>query len=438
MEPNPTNTCVSCLRSRIDITEGIARQVSIHRCRRCARFCAGQSFVACELESKELMALCLKRLKLRAVKVVDAAWVWTEEHSMRLKLKLTVQKEVATGAAMQQTFQVEFVIRNQQCPDCHASFAISWRASVQVRQRVDHKRTFFYLEQVILKRGHAAVKLEQFRGGLDFYFKEKNDAIRFVNFLEDTVPCRVKNSKKLVTADLKSNVFVHQFTALVELAPACKDDLLLLEPREAKRLNMPRLCLVRSVHQTIKLVADNRKAELNSEFYFRAQPRVVLTSRQLAKFVVLDAEGRDVVVAKPSELGITQVSVSTHLKFLQAGDEVLGFDLRTANLPASVSISDLPDVVVVRKAPPDPSWHLKRDTPDNYVEDEGEPDYDIFVQQLQTDRDMRANVNVYKSKKTVSPPPSEPDNDPDAVRLEELLDDFEIGDDHPYDDGVVA
>ena len=86
---------------------------------------------------------------------MDAAWIWTEPHSRRLKLKLTVQKEVGNGAVFQQAMVVTFVVRNQQCEECAATFTNNtWSAVVQVRQRVDHKRTFFYLEQLILK--HAA------------------------------------------------------------------------------------------------------------------------------------------------------------------------------------------------------------------------------------------------------------------------------------------
>jgi NMD protein affecting ribosome stability and mRNA decay len=37
----------------------------------------------------------LKKIKgLNKVKLIDASWVWTEPHSRRLKVKLTVQKEV--------------------------------------------------------------------------------------------------------------------------------------------------------------------------------------------------------------------------------------------------------------------------------------------------------------------------------------------------------
>ena len=72
---NPTSTCVNCLRARIDITEGICTNTNLFKCRRCLRYCAGPTtYVEAELESRELMALCLKRVKgLKRVKVADAA-----------------------------------------------------------------------------------------------------------------------------------------------------------------------------------------------------------------------------------------------------------------------------------------------------------------------------------------------------------------------------
>lgn len=39
------------------------------------------------LESKELLSLCLKKLKgLNQVKLIDAGFIWTEPHSKRLKV----------------------------------------------------------------------------------------------------------------------------------------------------------------------------------------------------------------------------------------------------------------------------------------------------------------------------------------------------------------
>ena len=55
---------------------------------------------------------------------------------------------------------------------------------------MDHKKTFFYLEQVILKHNaHAnSIKIDQMPTGLDFYFKEKSHANKFVDFLSSIVP----------------------------------------------------------------------------------------------------------------------------------------------------------------------------------------------------------------------------------------------------------
>lgn len=70
------------------------------------------------------MAVCLRKIPgLNKVKLIDAVWIWTEPHSMRLKIKLTIQKEVINGAVLQQAMIIEFTIRNQQCTSCQASFA---------------------------------------------------------------------------------------------------------------------------------------------------------------------------------------------------------------------------------------------------------------------------------------------------------------------------
>ena len=55
--------------------------------------CLGQVFkFSC---SRELMALCLKKLKnLAKVKLIDANFLWTEPHSKRIKVKLAIQVEI--------------------------------------------------------------------------------------------------------------------------------------------------------------------------------------------------------------------------------------------------------------------------------------------------------------------------------------------------------
>ena len=68
------------------------------------------------------------------MKLVDAGFIWTEPHSKRLKLKLTVQAEVFNGAILQQTFVVDFVVEDNMCTDCskHAANPNQWVAVAQV------------------------------------------------------------------------------------------------------------------------------------------------------------------------------------------------------------------------------------------------------------------------------------------------------------------
>jgi len=201
--PNAANTCASCLASSVDITRGISTEATLHQCRDCKRWHRGAGkWMGCELESKELMSLCLSFVSglrngksgEKAPRLVDASWIWTEPHSMRLKIRLTVQKEVQHGTVLQQSFMVEYIVRNQQCVDCQAEFRQGgWKSLVQVRQRVSHKRTFLYLEQLILKHGahRGCLSIEAFRDGMDFYFPDKGKAARFICFLENVVPIKV-------------------------------------------------------------------------------------------------------------------------------------------------------------------------------------------------------------------------------------------------------
>lgn len=69
-----------------------------------------------------------------------------------MQIKLTVHGEIVGGTVLQQVFVVEFVVNHQMCNECHRSEAQDyWRALVQVRQKTENKKTFFYLEQLILK-----------------------------------------------------------------------------------------------------------------------------------------------------------------------------------------------------------------------------------------------------------------------------------------------
>jgi nonsense-mediated mRNA decay protein 3 len=136
IQPNPTNMCVDCLRNQVDITEGIQKHVTITYCKNCGRYLQPpRHWMSAELESKELLTFCIKRIRgLQKVKLVDAGFIWTEPHSKRLKVKLTVQANVMNGAILQQTFVVEYQVEWNMCTDCNRANTNvhAWKAVVQV------------------------------------------------------------------------------------------------------------------------------------------------------------------------------------------------------------------------------------------------------------------------------------------------------------------
>ena len=173
-----------------------SRPASVSFCRNCERFLSPPAqWTIARPESPELLSLCLKKLKsaLARVRLTDAHFIWTEPHSKRLRISLTIQASVLASTILEQTFEVEFLVQGAQCPDCAKIAAKNtWAASVQVRQKVDHKRTFLWLEQVILKQGaqRDTVSVKEVKDGLDFFYASRSHAVKMVEFLAGVVPVR--------------------------------------------------------------------------------------------------------------------------------------------------------------------------------------------------------------------------------------------------------
>ena len=412
MKPNMANTCVDCIRARVDITAGIPKSQLLFFCTKCRRYEKHQGgYVECELESRDLLALCLRKIPQlkRNVKLTDAAFVWTEPHSRRVKMKLTIQKAVIGGLLMEQTFVVEFVVRGKTCEDCVRSEQTGvWTAAVQVRQRRPHARTLYFLEQLILKHmAHAkAIGIKTHPEGMDFFFKDRSHGRTFCSFLEAMVPCRiVKPSKHLVSGDIRSNVFHYKFTFLAEIIPICKDDLVILPKWTATKCGaMHSLALITKVNQGLSILeigatgkaahSSLKTANIDSLRYWKAPFRHLIGNRQLVEFTVLDIElirtreaaaaaascrGKytlaraEIIRSNATDTGDQRpLSVITHLgNVLKPGDAVLGYDvgnamyneadaapLRKEGDDSTPTQDLLPDVVLVRKTYP--RWRGKK------------------------------------------------------------------------------
>jgi nonsense-mediated mRNA decay protein 3 len=102
-------------------------------------------------------------------------------------------------------------VQHGQCPDCAKLAAKNtWKALIQVRQKVSHKRTFLYLEQLILKHNAQkdTIAIKEVRDGLDFFYSSRSHALRMMDFLASVAPIKYVLSLVLNALDLSCNFFV--------------------------------------------------------------------------------------------------------------------------------------------------------------------------------------------------------------------------------------
>ncbi|KAM0458211.1 hypothetical protein ACHAPV_001586 [Trichoderma viride] len=468
-------TCYDCIKLTNDITNGIQREATIQQCRDCERWMLPPaSWIIAMPESRELLALCLKKLRgLNKVRIVDASFIWTEPHSRRVKVKLTIQDSVQSGVLLQQSFEIVYVVAHQQCPDCQKSFTPNhWRACVQVRQKVLHKRTFHFLEQLILKHGahKETLNIKEAKDGIDFFFSVRNQAEKFVDFLNSVVPVKVKSAQELISMDTHTSKKSYKFTFSAEIVPVCRDDLVALPIKMAKQSgNISPLVLCHKIGTAVYLMDPQtlHTAEVSASVYWRAPFTTLADAMELVEFIVMDIEptttrnGKwllaEATVARASDLGVNDKTyfTRTHLGgLLQPGDSAMGYLLNGSNFnnleydaieESNTYSSIIPDVVLVKKHYPNRrrnrrrNWKLKR-----MAKDEGEllpkkadqermdKEYEMFLRDVEEDEELRAALAVYKNARKVTDEEmsvAETDMDGDdgvpGVNMDELLDDFD-------------
>ncbi|RFU33733.1 hypothetical protein B7463_g2599, partial [Scytalidium lignicola] len=468
--------CFDCVKTTVDVSQGIQREATLHFCRDCDRWLLPPaSWTVAPPESRELLALCLKKLRgLHKVRIIDASFVWTEPHSRRVKVKLTIQDSVSEGVVLQQTFEVEYVVAYQQCPDCAKSYTANvWRACVQVRQKVPHKRTFLYLEQLILKHGahKDTINIKEVKDGLDFFFAARNTAEKFVDFLSSVVPVRSKKSQELISQDIHTSTKSYKFSFSVELVPILKDDLVVLPIKLAKQMgNISPMGLCYRIGTAVNLLDPNtlQTAEINAPIYWRAPFSSLANTQELVEFIVMDIElmgpqkGRwalaEATVARASDLGSNDKTyyTRTHLgNVLHPGDSVMGYMLTGTNFNSpeyealensNAYSSQIPDVMLVKKfyarkpKSKKRNWQLKRMTrddgdllPKKADQERMDREYEMFLRDVEEDEELRGTLALYKAKQkakqdaeamSIAESEDEDDEAP-RINMDELLDDFD-------------
>ena len=362
---------------------------------------------------------------------MDAAWVWTEPHSRRLKLKLTVQKEVFSGTILQQVFVVEFTQTNEQCGDCEQFEAKdTWTAVVQVRQRVTHKKTFLWLEQLIIKHNAqvSVTNMEPKPDGIDFFFGKKGNARKFVEFLNYVVPIRTQETKKQIGHDAKSNIYRFKHSYLVEIVPVCREDLVCLPPRLAHQLGgSSPLMIVWKVSNKLRLLdpISLKTAELQVNQFWNNPFRSIAGTGQLTLYVIFDVvqtgrrEGKfqlcEVQLAREADFGRNDrmTTIVSHLgTILKPGNHAWGY--ATEGLMFSDQDMQawkdrtMPEIILVKKAYVNRRrnrkgrhWKLGKLVQGDVVETntkadlfQAERDREEFLNELEEDPEYRGTINL--------------------------------------------
>ncbi|KAJ4935573.1 hypothetical protein JOQ06_017105 [Pogonophryne albipinna] len=466
--PNPANMCVACLRTQVDISEGIPKQVTVNFCKQCERYLQPPAtWMSCALESRELLSLCLKKIKssMTKVRLIDAGFLWTEPHSKRIKMKVTIQKEVMNGAILQQVFVVEFVIQYQMCDDCHRVEAKDfWKAVVQVRQKTTHKKTFYYLEQLILKHKlhQNALNIKEMNDGIDFYYSTKQHAQKMTDFLQCTVPCRSKTSQRLISHDIHSNTFNYKSTYSMEIVPVCKDNVICLSPKLAQSLgNMGQVCVCVRVTSTIHLIDPNtlQIAEVDGGTFWRNPFSSLCSPRQLEEFIVMDIDVlrnqklgagagirsnkhllAELWVQKTAEMDGQQYHCRTYLgHLLNIGDLVQGYDFVNSNINDEhlnkMKPHTIPDVVLIKKCydrnrrSKRRNWKLhEMDRDREGMAPNDERQYEDFLEDLEEDEALRKNINIYRDASKIAVESDTDEEGAPRVSLAEMLEELSLTD----------
>ena len=295
IDANSEGICEACAKKNIDITTGITKTGVLTYCRTCERY-KRPPWMKCEKESQDMMNLCLSKIKgLNKVQLIDSSFVWTEPHSKEVKLKLTVQKEI-NKSLISTSFLVEFKEEWTQCEDCKKTFTPHiWRACVQLRQKVNHKRTFLFLEQVILKHKaqSKALNIKEHPEGVDFYFANRAQANSFCAFIHEFLPCQTKTSRQLISVDEKSNEAVYKETFRLEIAPVCQDDLIILSEENYKKMGGigPLLLCYKQINN-LKFIdpVTFETLDLDNNTYWRYGLKSYIDRKALSEFLILSCE----------------------------------------------------------------------------------------------------------------------------------------------------
>ncbi|SOV13242.1 60S ribosomal export protein NMD3, putative [Plasmodium sp. gorilla clade G2] len=299
IKANTSKMCHNCILQNIESNSiNINKDTYlIYYCRECKRYLHNR-WVYCELESKELLALCLKKVnKLKKLKILDAKFLYTEPHSKRLKVHVSVQEELINNFISEMEIIIHYVIKYTQCDDCKKKYTpYTYNTCVSVRQKVEHKKTLLFLESLLLKcnMNENIINIVSNPDGLDFHFLSRTDALKFCDFILSKTMSKCKNSKHLINHDANNNTYNYLYTFSIDICPICKDDLIFFPKGLATKYGIKNVFYL-CIHVSIFIILINPFSSANHVYIsperYNKNPFLPLLSKADAKvFLILNIE----------------------------------------------------------------------------------------------------------------------------------------------------
>ncbi|CAC9696066.1 60S ribosomal export protein NMD3, putative [Plasmodium sp. DRC-Itaito] len=299
IKANTSKMCHNCILQNIESNSiNINKDTYlIYYCRECKRYLHNR-WIYCELESKELLALCLKKVnKLKKLKILDAKFLYTEPHSKRLKVHVSVQEELINNFISEMEIIIHYVIKYTQCDDCKKKYTpYTYNTCVSVRQKVEHKKTLLFLENLLLKcnMNENIINIVSNPDGLDFHFLSRTDALKFCDFILSKTMSKCKNSKHLINHDANNNTYNYLYTFSIDICPICKYDLIFFPKGLAAKYGIKNVFYL-CIHVSIFIILINPFSSANHVYVsperYNKNPFLPLLSKADANvFLILNIE----------------------------------------------------------------------------------------------------------------------------------------------------
>ena len=195
------------------------------------------------------------------------------------------------------------------------------------------------------------LNIVEMHDGLDFQYKLNSHSNRLIQFVMAHFIAKHKHTRQLISHNEQNGTYHYKYTNILELAPVCRDDLVILDHKTSKVLGgIGPLVLVYKVTTSVHFVDIHtmRTIEIDGPTYYKHQFTPVCSRERLTEFVVINIEDVEFNVdttraaaknkfkmvrlelARASDFGQSDktFTANTHLgEFINYNDTVLAYDL---------------------------------------------------------------------------------------------------------------